>query len=560
MIDRIIFSTLYFLVKIEAELKLIIYRKHLKHAVKCQKRVLMRKIENSLNSDFGRKYNFSNIKSVEDFRKAVPIHTHQDLKPYLDRVKQGDVTALFNPDEKIFMFALTSGTTASCKYVPVTTNFLKEYKHGSLLWGFQLALGHPKITKHKILPMVSSYDEMRTESGCPCGSISGLIAATQKYLARLLYIIPYWVFAIPDQEAKYYTYLRLAIAEPDIGLLTTANPSTLIKLARYADKYKEQIIKDIREGTFHYPFEVSEADMKKLPKNLVKNPQRAKELERIASENDKFYPSMFWKKLQVIATWKGGVLGHYIDELSEFYSDVPVRDLGLIASEGRMSIPNSDEGSCGLLDIESHFFEFIPEDQYGKDNPDVLLCHEVEVGKKYYIILTNSAGYFRYDINDVVKVIGMQGQTPCITFLNKGKHISSLTGEKLSEHQVVSAMKESMRHCGIHIENFTVAPCWNKIPYYVILLEKNEKIEKIPLGDFKKIFDDKLKEFNCEYLAKRDSARLSSPKIMLIKNGTFDKIKGLKLKASLGRTEQYKHVYLNPKVDYHKEFEIVSEF
>ena len=135
-----------------------------------------------------------------------------------------------------------------------------------------------------------------------------------------------------------------------------------------------------------------------------------------------------------------------------------------------------------------------------------------------------------------------------------------MTGEKVSEHQVVTAMKESMRHCGVYIENFTVSPCWNKIPYYVILLEESEESGEIDFGDFKKIFDDKLKEFNCEYLAKRDSDRLSSPKIMLIKKGTFDKIKNLKLKKFFGRSEQYKHVYLNPEIDYHKQFEILNEF
>ncbi|MCD6459839.1 GH3 auxin-responsive promoter family protein [bacterium] len=560
MIEKIIFSALYNIIRLEGGLKLKQYKKKLSNAVYYQEQVLMKKIYRSRLSDFGRKYNFSNIKTVEDFRRTVPIHTHQDLKPYLDRIQKGDVAALFNPGEKIIMFALTSGTTADCKYIPVTRQFLKEYKRGSLLWGFQMAEDHPHITKHKILPIVSPYDETRTDQGCPCGSISGLIASTQKYLARLLYIIPYWVYAIPDQEVKYYTLLRLAMAEPDIGLLTTANPSTLIKLARYADKYKEQIIKDIYDGTFCYPFELSLADRKKLKQCLIKNPRRANELDRLAMENDKLYPSLFWKNLQLIAAWKGGVLGHYIDELPQFYSDVPVRDLGLIASEGRMSIPNSDEGSCGLLDIESHFFEFIPEDQYGTDNPVVLLCHELEIGKNYYLILTNSAGYFRYDINDVIKVVDMHGQAPCISFLNKGKHISSLTGEKISEHQVVTAMKEAMRHCGVYIENFTVSPCWNKIPYYVILLEKSGKNEKIWLEELKKFFDLKLKEFNCEYCAKRDSLRLSAPKIVLIKKGTFDKIKNIKLKTSLGRAEQYKHIYLNPKVDYHKEFEIIDEF
>ena len=524
----------------------------------CQHQVLLSKLKSSVNSDFGRKYNFSDIKTIEQFRKNVPVHSYNDVKPYIDRVVAGDTTALFNPGEKIIMFALTSGTTETSKYVPVTKQFLKDYKRGSFQWGYQMAVEHPGMLNNKILAIVSPYDEEYTETGIPCGAISGLVAATQKKIARQLYVLPYWVYAIPDQQAKYYTLLRLAVAEPHVGLITTANPSTLIKIARFADEHKETLIRDIHDGTFSFSGHLPHKELNKLSRHLLKNPKRAKKLESIAKEHPHFYPRYFWDDIQLLATWKGGVLSHYIDILPEYYGEVPIRDLGLIASEGRMSIPNHDEGCSGVLDVESHFFEFIPEDEYDKENPKTLLAHEVEVGKNYFLVLTTSAGYFRYDIHDLVKVTGFFEQAPCISFLNKGKHISSVTGEKVSEHQVIHAVRKAMHKVDAHFHYFTVTPCWDKIPYYAICLEDNDELHGIDIEDFKNVFDHELKQRNCEYQVKRDSGRLDIPKVFVIKKGTFDQLQYLKFEQSSGRTEQYKHVYLNPEIDYYKNFDIVQ--
>ncbi len=556
--NDIIFNMLFRLIRHDA---CVAFKKHLfnmGNVSVCQHNVLMEKLKRSRHSDFGKKYRFAEINSVQQFRDTVPVNKYQDLKPYIDRVVAGDVSALFNPGEKIVMFALTSGTTESSKYVPVTKQFLKEYKRGSFQWGYQMAVDHPDMLSRKILAIVSPYDEEYTQTGIPCGAISGMVAATQKYLARMLYILPYWVYCIPDQHAKYYTLLRLAMAEPQVGLITTANPSTLVKIARFADKYKENLIRDINDGTFSFSDKLPQDKLKKINPRLVKNPSRAKELELVAGEHANFYPKHFWPNIPLLATWKGGVLSHYIDILPEFYGDVPIRDLGLIASEGRMSVPSEDEGCSGVIDLESHFFEFIPEDEYGSGNPRTLLCHELERGRNYYIVLTTSAGYFRYDIHDLVTVTGFFEEAPCIAFLNKGKHISSLTGEKVSEYQVIHAIRTAMKSVDAHIHYFTVSPCWDVIPYYAVCLEENEELRGVNIEDFKKVFDEDLKQRNCEYLAKRQTGRLGSPKIFLIKKGTFDRLQYQKFERLSGRTEQYKHVYLNPEVDYHKKFEILA--
>lgn len=535
-------------------------RSHLTHPQRCQHDVLLKKIARSNASDFGRRYDFASIKSIDDFRARVPIHQYHDIKQYVERVVNGDSSALFNPGEQILMFAMTSGTTDACKYIPVTKPFLTEYKRSSLVWGIHALSGHPDILSGKIFPIVSHFDEMRTAHNIPCGSISGLAAATQKSIARMLYLMPYWVYAIQDQTTKYYTMLRIALAEPHLSLLTTANPSTLIKFATCADEWKLDLIRDIHDGTFTHADTFAPKQIRSVPRSIRKNPARARELDRIASHEDRFYPKHFWPALSLIATWKGGSLSHYIDMLPTYFGNVPVRDLGLIASEGRMSIPYSEEGSHGFLDISSHFFEFIPEDEYDTDSTRTLLCTELEIGKKYFIILTNSAGFFRYDMNDLIEVVDFFEQTPVIRFLNKGKHISSLTGEKISEHQIIHAMNATMQALNISIHYFTVSPRWDSISgHYDIIVEDEPWTKSIDSNTFIDLFDTTLKSLNVEYDIKRQSGRLNRPCIVIVEQGEFEQLRQRQHERSKGRSEQYKHVYLNPAIDYYKNFKVVKE-
>ena len=106
-------------------------------------------------------------------------------------------------------------------------------------------------------------------------------------------------------------------------------------------------------------------------------------------------------------------------------------DIGLVASEVRMTIPIEDSTPGGILEITSSFFEFLPVEESGSEQPTVLESHELEEGRDYYILLTTSSGFYRYNIYDVVRCVGWHEKTPVLAFLNKGSNFSNLTGEKL---------------------------------------------------------------------------------------------------------------------------------
>ncbi len=104
--------------------------------------LLQAKLRRNADSDFGRKHGFSKIRSLADFRRQLPITNYDYVADYVERVKRGEIHALFRPGSSILMFALTSGTTGQSKYIPVTEQFFREYRRGWQLWGIAAYRDH----------------------------------------------------------------------------------------------------------------------------------------------------------------------------------------------------------------------------------------------------------------------------------------------------------------------------------------------------------------------------------------------------------------------------------
>ena len=402
-----------------------------------QRDVLRDLVALNADSDFGRRHAFAEIRNVADLRRRVPISDYAYFQPYIDRVRNGETSALLGRRNRLLMFALTSGTTADSKFLPITERFFDDYRRGWKVWSVRAYDAHPVLYRLNIVQLSSDHDQFRTPGGHPCGNISGLVSAMQRRFIQNLYSVPGIVAKIKTPEAKYYTAMRLALADAWVGLVMTANPSTLIHLAKLGDAHREILIRDIADGTLASHLDVDTPVRQALRRRLAKNPERARFLEKIVATTGRLYPRDCWPAMTLLAVWTGGSAAAYLRSLQTYFGDVAIRDHGLSASEGRMTIPMADHCADGVLDVSSHFFEFIPEAEYGSAEPAVLEAHELEEGKNYYILLTTSGGLYRYDIRDVVRCTGFHQATPRLEFLNKGSQISNITGEKISESQVV---------------------------------------------------------------------------------------------------------------------------
>src|SRR5437660_9319619 len=213
-----------------------------------QEALLRRILAFQAGTEFGREHRFREIHTIADFRRNLPVSGYEYFEPYLARVCRGDLRALL-ADPCVHMFARTSGTTAARKFIPVTPQYLADYRRGWNLWGLRLfRYDHPEVKLRPIVQISSDWDEFRTEAGIPCGSVTGLTAEMQKRIIRWLYCVPGCISKIKDPMAKYYVVLRLSLPRP-VGMVVAANPSTLVNLARAGDQHKESLIRDLHDGT-----------------------------------------------------------------------------------------------------------------------------------------------------------------------------------------------------------------------------------------------------------------------------------------------------------------------
>jgi hypothetical protein len=501
---------------------------------------LLAKIARNRDSEFGRDFGFAEIRTAAEFRSRVPVLSYEDHRPYIAKVLNGDNNAMFSAKSKVLMFAMTSGTTGEPKRLPITTELFKEYRQGWQLWGSGVYGDYPDLLFKKTLQLTSDWQQYRAPSGIPCGQISGLAATTRPAIAEQMFLPPSATTRIHDSAAKHYTALRFALATPKVGMIITANPSSLVEFARRANKDRESLIRDIHDGTL--TCDIPEAVRSALGRRISKRqPRRAQALEQLIEQHGELLPKHVWPGLSVLAVWTGGSIGVFLPRLAELYGDAAIRDHGLSASEGRMTIPFADGTSAGMLDYSHHYFEFIPADEYGSGSPPVLEGHELELGKDYYVLLTTSGGLYRYDIHDVVRCVGYQGQAPLLEFLNKGKNFANLTGEKISEYQVVRAVEKSFAGLGLPIDFFTAAPVLEPHPRYLLLVER--KVHQGREAELAAAFQKNLSELNEEYAEKCASGRLLPAQVCEVPAGTWARMRAEKTNVR-GNFEEYKHVYL----------------
>ncbi|MEM1070535.1 MAG: GH3 auxin-responsive promoter family protein [Planctomycetota bacterium] len=530
--------------------------RYLHEARRCdevQRDRLMMKIRLNADSEFGKQHGFAKIRSVDDFRRQVPIANYETYRPWVERVKNGEIGALFGSGTNVLMFSMTSGTTSQSKYVPITDHFFREYRQSWNYWGLATFRDHPDLLSKYALTLASDWDQFRTSAEIPCGSISGLVAETRPRITNRLFLLPTTLLKVHGTLQKQYAMLRIAIASDRVGMVATANPLTLINLSRLADEKREQLIRDIHDGTLSNEVDLPNDVREQLSKCWNgPNPKRAAELESIIERSGHLYPREFWPNMSVVSVWMGGSVSVYLPTLREYFGDVPLRDHGLSASEGHMTSPMEDESNEGLLDYQSHFFEFIPVEERDSKQPNVLEAHELREGGDYYLLMSTLSGMYRYDIHDVVRCTGFVGKCPKLLFLNKGSHFSSLTGEKLSEVQVTQAISNAMNKSELNIEHFSLVPVPGDPAYYLVLTE-----ELLPSTTRERLaaeVDRALCEVNCEYEDRRTSRRLDRVVVGTLPTGTWAEHRRERTSHQGADTYAYKHPFLAAKPDLAQRF------
>ena len=485
-----------------------------------QGRWLLRHLARNAGTRFGREHGFGDIRSPEEFSTRVPVQTYESLRPYIEEQADTGRTAL-TTDHPI-MYTQTSGTTDKPKLIPLLESTLDNHRRSQATQAFIQYSTVPGAYSGRILPIVSPAVEGTLPSGTPFGSASGHLYRNMPRLARSKYVLPHEVFEIDDYDLKYLTILRLALPHPDVTLMGSANPSTFVRLLDLMGRNREELLSDISEQDFRHldklPTPIADAVRPRLRTSAA----RITELKRALSRPAPSFEDV-WPELRMVNTWTCGSCRIALEGIRGMVpASTWISELGYISSEFRGTITVDPERGLGMPTVTENFFEFAERDAWDAGDPHTLRLEQLQTGHEYYVIVTTEAGLYRYFMNDLVEVTGRFHATPTIQFVQKGKGVTNITGEKLCESQVIRAVHETGRKLGKSVK-FLLMLALPEESRYRLVIELDLSVTEIV--QWTEAIEGSLAGQNVEYNSKRESGRLEALEVVPVLPGTGEEYK-----------------------------------
>jgi len=388
-----------------------------------QAELLSRYMHQNKITEYGERYHFNTITSPSQYQARVPLTTYEDYIEYITHIGEGARSVLTN--EAVRMFELSSGSTAASKLIPYTNVLKSEFQRGVAPWIYNLYTSIPELQDGLAYWSITPLTDGKrfTKCGIHIGfeSDSEYLGQFGKWLAESVMAVPNTVKNISDVDTFRYVTLLHLLRQPNLRLISVWNPTFLSLLIASLPKWWDGLLHDIERGI------VTRAD---IELRFAPKPELARAL-RAASPND---TESLWPRLRLISCWMDGASAAYAHQLREMFPHTELQAKGLLATEAFVSVPIIGvEG--GVLSICSHFFEFI------NGAGEILLAHQIQKGKSYSVVVTTGGGLYRYQMQDVVEVIGHWKQIPRIRFVGKADHISDWFGEKLEERFVAIVLE-----------------------------------------------------------------------------------------------------------------------
>ncbi len=436
------------------------------------------------NTNYGKKYSVSNVKNLQDFKKAFPVTDYEHLFPYIDKMMQGESDILW--PGKTTWFAKSSGTTNDkSKFIPITDDNLFD-NHVAASWDAMAVLyGNrmdARIFEGKNLIMGGSLRSI--DDNLTIGDVSAILLNRMPAVGRPFYTPDFETALLADWEKKIEKMALQCIKE-DVVMFAGVPTWTIVLFKRILEITGKENIRQV------------------------------------------------WPNVRTY--FHGGV--GFDPYVSQFSTYLPGDDMEYYevynASEGYFAVQDrlTEKGMLLLLD-NAIFYEFIPINQIDDENPNTLTLEDVEVGKDYCIVISTSSGLWRYKPGDVVRFVTKEPYR--ITVSGRTKHFINVFGEEVMVHNTDQAIKETCHITDAIVSDYTVAPVFmenqNKGGHeWVIEFEK--KPEDLVL--FEKLLDERLRCLNTDYDAKRYKDMALMPlKMNVVPTNTFNL--WLKHKGKLG--------------------------
>jgi len=467
--------------KIIANRDVVQTKKWSSNPLETQQKVLHQLLKTAANTAFGKDHCFSEISNYEDFKTQVPVRDYEGLKPYIERIKNGEQDILWRGSP--LYFAKTSGTTSGAKYIPLTKESLayqiKAAK--SALLHYIVDSGNHHFINGKMIFLQGS-PELDMNPTVPNGRLSGIVANFVPSYLQSNRLPSYKTNCIEDWETKVEAIIEETLPE-DMRLISGI-PSWV---QMYFERLQARTGKTISELFPNFSLFV------------------------FGGVNYEPYRKKFEE-----------LIGKKVDSL-ELYP----------ASEGFIAFQEKqDEKGLLLLLDYGIFYEFIPADEFYDENPTRISLGEVKMGINYVLILNTNAGLWGYNIGDTVAFTSLEPYRIIVT--GRIKHFTSAFGEHVIAKEVEEAIRLAMEQCTeVELSEFTVAPQTEPeegLPYHEWLIEFATDAKDVAL--FEKLIDENLQAQNSYYKDLIEGKILRQLKITSLPKNAFHKY--MKSQGKLG--------------------------
>jgi hypothetical protein len=422
-----------------------------------QDRVLWRLLQANADTEFGRRYRFSTIRSVREYQRRVPLLTYDDYRQAVDRLAEGSANVLTR--EPVRMLEPTGGSAGATKLIPYTASLQREFQRGIRPWIADLFLHQPELTKGPAYWSVSpvAVSACRTGGRIPIGfeDDSFYVGGWQQRLLRVIMAAPAALRHESDLEAFRYLTLLSLIRAPSLRLISIWHPTFLPWLVDRLPEWGDSLARD-----------------------LVSDRRRAGILRAaLRARTPAECHASLWPHLGLISCWTEANSAAPAARVARLFPHARIQGKGLIATEGFISLPLVGHQGTALA-VRSHFLEFVAEGRSSDSAPR--LAHELDRGQRYAVVVSTGGGLYRYQLQDVVEVVSHIRQCPLIRFVGRQGHVSDWFGEKLNDAYVARVLREACERAGVS-PAFAMLACDDTLPRaaYVLYIEAMEPDESL---------------------------------------------------------------------------------
>jgi len=421
-----------------------------------QKQVFNHILGSAQFTEYGKKYGFEHINSVAEFKKNVPVNEYDSLKPYIERILEGEQNILW--PSPINWFAKSSGTTSDkSKFIPISKESLDDnhFKAGKDVFALYFRqFPHSNFMSGKCLVIGGSHQINQLNADSFYGDLSAVMLQNLPLYGQLVRTPELSIALMSEWEEKIEKIARTTIEENVTYIAGVPTWTTVL-------------IKRILEIS-------GAANLTEVWPNLELYVHGGVSFKPYRQQFKEYIPSPLMQYTETYNASEGFFAAQ---------DDVTRDDMLLFLNHGI-------------------YYEFMPTEEYGKEHPATLTLPEIELNKNYALVLNTNGGLWRYIVGDTIQFTSLNPYRIKVT--GRLKHYINTFGEEVIVDNSDHAIAAACRQTGAVVNDYTAAPVYmtgesNGAHEWIIEFDHLS----CPLEEFTRILDKELQNVNSDYEAKR---------------------------------------------------------